>query len=303
MNYSRQMHIYLGLSTLPMIMASELGTVIKKVATVKIKELTIGVFYIDDLDHVFTLESKVYNSDTRAIRKLNHLRNVPSSYLKFITMVPISYNEDDLHVEVTDITESLMGTILPLKQRYDDINPDSNFKSDISSFDELKEYINGAIDGLIEKNPWSKPLRPIDPSNSNVIALQLLSHYMFEFNDQKFFMTNTNSDWYNKLLLNKKVISKYILTSELDALKTATSEISNKTFIENSPTDAIAASLILNHWERLFKSSVFQAEDGSFKFISADVEDISVLPAHQTIKLTDQRSTGKLILTNHNLKS
>ena len=297
------MHIYFGLSTLPMIMASELGTVVKKVATVKIKELTIGVFYIDDLDHVFTLESKVYNSDTRAIRKLNHLRNVPSSYLKFITMVPISYNEDDLHVEITDINESLINTIEPLKQRYDDINPNTDFKSDISSFDELKKYLNSTIADLIEKNPWSKPLRPIDPFNSNVIALQLLSHYMFEFNDQKFFMTNTNSDWYNKLLLNKKVISKYILTSELDALKTATSEISNKTFIENSPTDTIAASLILNHWERLFKSSVFQAEDGSFKFISADVEDISILPAHQTIKLTDQRSTGKLILTNHNLKS
>jgi len=297
MNYARFIHAHMGLSVLPSIMASQLGSLVKKVVVVSIKNDVVGVLYIDDLDNVFTLSSKIYGKESNAVRKLDHALAYPSSYLEFIVDGEVSYYEADVHAEVISIGGAFLKKIPSLKQKYNDMSPTSDFKIEISTFDELESHINNAITSLIENNNWSKPLTINDRYASNIKALQLLSHYMFAIKDQRFFMTNANSDWYNQLLSNKKPLSKYISSEELNDLLKAVSQISRINQPSDNLIDSITASFVLKNWDRLFKSTVFQAEDGSFKLISAEVEKISVLPASQTTKLTSQQSTGKLILT------
>lgn len=297
MNYGRFIHAHMGLSVLPSIMASQLGPLVKKVVVVSIKHDIVGILYIDDLDDVFTLSSKIYGKETNNARKVSHALAYPSSYLEFIVDGKVSYYESDVHAEVITIDDAFLKMIPSLKQKYNDISTTSSLKTIISTFDELESHISDAIANLIENNNWSKQFHINDRYGSNIKALQLLSHYMFAIKGQKFFMTNANSDWYNQLLSNEKPLSKYISPKELDDLTTAVSQISSVTQPNNNLIDSIAASFVLKNWDRLFKSTVFQAEDGSFKLISAEVEKISVLPASQTTKLTSQQSTGKLILS------
>lgn len=297
MNYARFIHAHMGLSVLPSIMASQLGALVKKVVVVSIKHDIVGVLYIDDLDNVFTLSSKIYGKESNVVRKVEHALTYPESYLEFIVDGKVSYYDSDVHAEVLNINDAFLKTIPSLKEKYNDINPTSDFKTIISTFDELESRINDAINNLIENNNWSKPLSINDRYASNIKALQLLSHYMFAIKGQRFFMTNANSDWYNQLLSNKKPLSKYISSEELNDLIKAVSQISDVNQPKNDLIDSIAASLVLKNWDRLFKSTVFQAEDGSFKLISAEAEKISVLPASQTTKLTNQQNTGKLIIT------
>lgn len=297
MNYARFIHAHMGLSVLPSIMASQLGSLVKKVVVVSIKNDVVGVLYIDDLDNVFTLSSKIYGKESNVVRKVEHALAYPESYLEFIVDGKLSYYNSDVHAEVFNINDAFLKAGLSLKEKYNDINPTSDFKTIISTFDELESRINDAINNLIENNNWSKPLSINDRYASNIKALQLLSHYMFAIKGQRFFMTNANSDWYNQLLSNKKPLSKYISSEELNDLIKAVSQISDVNQPKNDLIDSIAASLVLKNWDRLFKSTVFQAEDGSFKLISAEAEKISVLPASQTTKLTNQQNTGKLILT------
>lgn len=297
MNYARLIHAHMGLSVLPSIMASQLGTLVKKVVVVSIKNDVVGILYIDDLDNVFTLSSKIYGKESNVVRKVEHALAYPESYLEFIVDGKVSYYNSDVHAELFNINDAFLKTILSLKQKYNDMNPTSDFKTIISTFDELESYINDAINSLIENNNWSKPLTINDRYESNIKALQLLSHYMFAIKGQRFFMTNANSDWYNQLLSNKKPLSKYISSEELNDLIKAVSQISGVNQPNNNLIDSIAASFVLKNWDRLFKSTVFQSEDGSFKLISAEAEKISVLPASQTTKLTNQQITGKLILT------
>lgn len=297
MNYARFIHAHMGASVLSSIMASQLGSVVKKVVVVSIKHDVAGILYIDDLDNVFTLSSKIYGKESNVVRKVEHALAYPESYLEFIVDGKVSYYNSDVHAEILNISGDFLKKIPSLKQKYNDMDPTSDFKTIIPTFDELESHINHAITSLIENNNWSKPLSVKDRYGSNLKALQLLSHYMFAIKDQRFFMTNANSDWYDRLLSNKKPLSKYISSEELNDLSKAVSQISSATQPNNSLIDSIAASFILKNWNRLFKSTVFQAEDGTFKLISAEVEKISVLPASQTTKLTSQQSTGKLILT------
>ena len=297
MNYARFIHANMGISVLPSIMASQLGPLVKKVVVVSIKHDIAGILYIDDLNNVFTLSSKIYGKESNVVRKVEHALAYPESYLEFIVDGKISYYNSDVHAKVINIDDAFLKTIPSLKQSYNDINPKSDFKTTISTFDELESHISDAITSLIENNNWSKPLSITDRYDSNIKALQLLSHYMFAIKGQRFFMTNANSDWYNQLLSNKKPLSKYISSKELDDLTKAVSQIASINQPNNGLIDSIAASFVLKHWNTLFKSTVFQSEDGSFKLISAEAEKISVLPAYQATKLTDQQITGKLILT------
>ena len=166
----------------------------------------------------------------------------------------------------------------------------------------LRQGLKEVIDTLIQENTWSTKLR-INDSNTTAndlsfTFLSLLSHYMFEYQDEQFFFTNTHTDWFVKLPKSQNNYETSFFTNNSDAILKAEKYWSDPNPKNHHLADPIIAALILNYWTYLFDAHTFMRSDNAFKIVRADPNLLVILPSDKTSSIVAQNNTtdAKVIL-------
>lgn len=302
------LHQTFGEAALPVLMSSDLGPVIKKIVRVTFNGDYLGCVYVDDLDQVFTLSSKIYqistSANTSSAIATVSLYDFQTDTLKHLKQIGWSLpfkSQNSIKVDVKNIDADLLSSIKPLDDVY---NQSINRKlhSTFPTLDSLKQGLKEAIDTLIKENTWSNKLRISGSSfTSDDLSLKflgLLSHYMFEHHGEQFFFTNTYTDWFVKLPKSQNSYNNSIFTTNSDAILKAEKYWSDPNPNNHHLADPIIASLILNYWSYLFEGHTFMRDDNAFKIIHADVNSLAVLPSDKTSSIVSKSNTtdAKIIL-------
>lgn len=304
------LHQTFGEAALPVLMSSDLGPVIKKIIRISFNDTYICSIYVDDLDQLFTLSSKIHqintsfdsgsNSATTNVTLSDFQANT-QKYLKQIGYFLTFKSENNLKVHVENIDANLLSVIKPLEEVYNQ-NTNKNLHHAFPTLASLKQGLKEAIDTLIQENTWSSKLR-ISGSNttSNDLSftfLSLLSHYMFEYQDEQFFFTNTHTDWFVKLPKSQNSYETSFFTNNADAILKAEKYWSDPNPKNHHLADPIIAALILNYWTYLFYGHTFMRSDNAFKIIHADPNSLVILPSDKTSSIVAQNNTtdAKIIL-------
>ena len=128
-----------------------------------------------------------------------------------------------------------------------------------------------------------------ETKTTNLDCLQLLSHYMFEFNDEQYFFTNSYTEWYQKmpgrLSQDKRITVALQYWNATDKSK-------------SKLADPFVASFVLQRWMAIFDQTSFMRKDGALIKLNANATDITILPSAQVLQLTDNNVTGNLIITS-----
>lgn len=304
------LHRTIGEAALPLLMSSDLRSVIKKIVHVSFNDTYVGCVYVDDLDQVFTLSSQLLQTNTSFSSGSNSAISTVSLFdfqtdtLKHLKQIgyPLNFkSQNSIKVDVKNIDADLLSSIKPLEKVYDQ-SINRNLHTTFPTLDSLKQGLKEAIDTLIKENTWSNKLRISGSSfTSNDLSLKflgLLSHYMFEHHGEQFFFTNTYTDWFVKLPKSQNSYNNSIFTNNSDAILKAEKYWSDPNPNNHHLADPIIASLILNYWSYLFEGHTFMRDDNAFKIIHADVNSLAVLPSDKTSSLVSKSNTtdAKIIL-------
>lgn len=302
------LHQTIGDAALPLLMSSDLGPVIKKIVRITFNDTYVGCVYVDDLDQVFTLSSKIYQINT-SHNSNSAVTTVASSdfqthTLKYLKQIgyPLNFRtQNSLKVDVKDIDANLLSEIKPLEEAYDQ-STNRDLHHAFPTLVSLKQGLKEAIDTLIQENTWSTKLR-ISGSNTTANDLSftflgLLSHYMFDYQNEQFFFTNTYTDWFVKLPKSQNSYNNSIFSNNSDAILKAEKYWSDPNPKNHHLADPIIASLILNYWTYLFEGHTFMRSDNAFKIIHADPNLLAVLPSDKTASIVSKSNTtdAKIIL-------
>lgn len=307
---SEFLHQTIGDAALPTLMASDLQSVIKRIIRISFNGIYIGCVYVDNLDQLFTLSSKIHQINTSFGSASNSattnvtLSDFQINTEKYLKQIGYSLNfksKNNLKVHVENIDADLLSGIKPLEEVYDQ-STNRNLHRAFPTLASLRQGLKEAIDTLIQENTWSTKLR-ISGSNttSNDLSftfLSLLSHYMFEYQDEQFFFTNTYTDWFVKLPKSQNSYNNSIFINNSDAILKAEKYWSDPNPSQHHLADPIIASLILNYWSYLFEGHTFMRDDNAFKIIHADVNSLAVLPSDKTSSIVSKSNTtdAKIIL-------
>jgi len=302
------LHQTIGEAALPLLMSSDLGSVIKKIVRVNFNDTYVGCVYVDDLDQVFTLSSKVYRINTshnsNSAMATVTLSDFQTNTLKYLKQIGCSLNfrsENSLKIHVNNINDDLLSDIKPLEDVYHQ-GANRNLRNAFPTLDSLKQGLKEAVDKLIQENIWSTNLRTsgsnITPNDLSLKFLGLLSHYMFDYQNEQFFFTNTYTDWFVKLPKSQNSYNKSIFSTNSDAILKAEKYWSDPNPKNHHLADPIIASLILNYWTYLFEGHTFMRSDNAFKIIHADPNLLAVLPSDKTASIVSKSNTtdAKIIL-------
>ena len=304
------LHNAIGEAALPMIMASRLKTITKKIVIVRSHDIRVGCFYVDDQDEIFTLSSKIIqsiSSPTRDSAKLAKvtLSDFKSNITKYLPDIGYKSNfksQDNFEIITETITSKTLSHIKSLDKIYNYNDDNKKLKQAFPTLESLKEGIQTAIDTLIRDNTWSDNL-PIDNTGKTstdlkIILLKLLSHYMFEYQDEQFFFTNIHTDWFVKLSTSKNSFSKSIFDKNAQEILKAEKYWSDPNPNNHHLADPIIASLILNYWSYLFEGHTFMRDDNAFKIIHAKPTQLAILPSDKTASIISKSNTtdAKIIL-------
>ena len=286
-------HQDMSLSVLPCLMKSPLKNVIKKIAFVNLfSTQKIGFYYVDDHDEIFTLNGKPSGHPS-----LDQLIASPQNYLNQITPYEYSFKKPDkaLTVVVKPISHFNGFKYSNFSTKYEDWQSQESTNSITESFPDffqLELAVNKIIDELIKKELGDTNTMTDNISETkitNLDCLQLLSHYMFEFNDEQYFFTNSYTEWYQKmpgrLSQDKRITVALQYWNATDKSK-------------SKLADPFVASFVLQRWDSIFDRTSFMRKDGALKRINARAIDITILPSAQTAQLTNNNITGNLIITS-----
>lgn len=304
------LHQTIGEAALPLLMSSDLEPVIKKLVRVNVNGAYVGCVYVDDLDQVFTLSSQIlqtktsFNSGSESPITTVSLSDFQTHTLKYLKQIGYPLNarsENSLKIYVNNINDDLLSGIKPLEDVYHQ-GANRNLRKAFPTLDSLKQGLKEAVDKLIQENIWSTNLRTSGSSlTSNDLSLKflgLLSHYMFDYQNEQFFFTNTYTDWFVKLPKSQNSYNKSIFDTNSDAILKAEKYWSDPNPKNHHLADPIIASLILNYWTYLFEGHTFMRSDNAFKIIHADPNSLAVLPSDKTASIVSKSNTtdAKIIL-------
>lgn len=304
------LHNAIGEAALPMIMTSRLKTITKKIVIVRSHDIRVGCFYVDDQDEIFTLSSKIIQTifnpttDSAKLAKVT-LSDFKSNITKYLPDIGYKSNfksQDNFEIITETITSKTLSHIKSLDKIYNYNDDNKKLKQAFPTLESLKEGIQTAIDTLIRDNTWSDNL-PIDNTGKTstdfkIILLKLLSHYMFEYQDEQFFFTNIHTDWFVKLSTSKNSFSKSIFDTNAQEILKAEKYWSDPNPNNHHLADPIIASLILNYWSYLFEGHTFMRDDNAFKIIHAKPTQLAILPSDKTASIISKSNTtdAKIIL-------
>lgn len=304
------LHNAIGEAALPMIMTSRLKTITKKIVIVRSHDIRVGCFYVDDQDEIFTLSSKIIQTifnpttDSAKLAKVT-LSDFKSNITKYLPDIGYKSNfksQDNFEIITETITSKTLSHIKSLDKIYNYNDDNKKLKQAFPTLESLKEGIQTAIDTLIRDNTWSDNL-PIDNTGKTstdlkTILLKLLSHYMFEYQDEQFFFTNIHTDWFVKLSTSKNSFSKSIFDTNAQEILKAEKYWSDPNPNNHHLADPIIASLILNYWSYLFEGHTFMRDDNAFKIIHAKPTQLAILPSDKTASIISKSNTtdAKIIL-------
>lgn len=307
---SQLLHNAIGEAALPMIMTSRLKTITKKIVIVRSQDIRVGCFYVDDQDEIFTLSSKIIQSISNPTRDSAKLTKVTlsafkSNITKYLPDIGYKSNfksQDNFEIITETITSKTLSHIKSLDKIYNYNDDNKKLKQAFPTLESLKEGIQTAIDTLIRDNTWSHNL-PIDNTGKTstdlkISLLKLLSHYMFEYQDEQFFFTNIHTDWFVKLSTSRNSFSKSIFDKNAQEILKAEKYWSDPNPNNHHLADPIIASLILNYWSYLFEGHTFMRDDNAFKIIHAKPTQLAILPSDKTASIISKSNTtdAKIIL-------
>lgn len=308
---SQLLHNAIGEAALSMIMTSRLKTITKKVVIVKSHDIRVGCFYVDDQNNIFTLSSKllqtvIVNPDANTAKLGNvSLSDFRSNITKYLNDIGHKHNfkpQDNFQIITETITSKTLSHIKSLDKMYNYNDDNKKLKQAFPTLESLKEGVQTAIDTLIRDNTWSDnlPINNTDKTSADLktILLKLLSHYMFEYQDEQFFFTNTHTDWFVKLSTSKNSFSKSIFDTNAQEILKAEKYWSDPNPNNHHLADPIIASLILNYWSYLFEGHTFMRDDNAFKIIHAKPTQLAILPSDKTASIISKSNTtdAKIIL-------
>lgn len=285
MKTSKILHVEVGLSALPIVLASDLKPLISKIAMLTLHDRSIGFFYVSHTNHIFTLYDSPYGTKLFKPATTDDLLSNPDFYLNDAYYARQNYpklssNERSaLKIKIIDINEINLKELPSIVQIYNDQQPSEKLKSKFLSPSEVERGIIDAIDNLIKYDVNLKKIvkastpAPIVTSPSELPAtkednidqklIDVISHYMFEYHHERFFFVSDDNDWLENV---REVISQSKSNTQiiLDAYDYFHSTSSKQL---KSPNKAVA-TLLLNLFTDFFNQCVYMREDNGFQRIN-----------------------------------
>ena len=221
--------------------------------------------YIDLLASIFKQNNTILDSTNISIEKqpINQelFDQLPSCHTIYQQVVPVHdtfKTEDDMNLAIINIFERLNNALFIGDMPYNVLSTENLIKS---YYTKEASYFNN-----------------------------ILSHYMFSYQNQKFFFTSQSSDWHNQYK------SSFLQQDSTDMMAIAITSLPILSSLIKTNNDAEVANLVFAHWPFIFNQKTYLCEDGTYHFINTNPENIFILPAKSTIEKTTQNQTGKLII-------
>lgn len=308
MKISKILHVEVGLSALPIVLASDLKPLISKIAMLTLHDRSIGFFYVSHTNHIFTLYDSPYGTKLFKPATTDDLLSNPDFYLNDAYYARQNYpklsssERSALKIKIIDINEINLKELPSIVQIYNDQQPSEKLKSKFLSPSEVERGIIDAIDTLIKYDVNLKKIvkasapAPIVTSPSELPAtkednidqklIDVISHYMFEYHRQRFFFVSDDNDWLENV---REVISQSKSNTQiiLDAYDYFHNTSSKQL---KSPNKAVA-TLLLNIFPDFFNQEVYMREDNGFQRVDLDGDQnqIVIFPIAATKNENNQK--------------
>lgn len=308
MKISKILHVEVGLSALPIVLASDLKPLISKIAMLTLHDRSIGFFYVSHTNHIFTLYDSPYGTKLFKPATTDDLLSNPDFYLNDAYYARQNYpklsssERSALKIKIIDINEINLKELPSIVQIYNDQQPSEKLKSKFLSPSEVERGIIDAIDTLIKYDVNLKKIvkasapAPIVTSPSELPAtkednidqklIDVISHYMFEYHRQRFFFVSDDNDWLENV---REVISQSKSNTQiiLDAYDYFHNTSSKQL---KSPNKAVA-TLLLNIFPDFFNQEVYMREDNGFQRVDldGDQDQIVIFPIAATKNENNQK--------------
>lgn len=300
MNKKKILHTEIGLSALPVLMETDLKNIISKVAIVKDNDNEVGFFYVDIVNHIFTLELSPLTAGFKFTHAmLNDLIDAPGLFISYINAEPSRYSKkvNNLTVKVIDIASIALEKQPSITDIYNQQSASSLLRSKFDNPIEIKEAIEKAARYLIEYD-LSKTVKVAEmPSSESGLQkyeetdedirpklLAVLKNYMFEIDHERFFFVSEINEWYPRIKKNQDKDMTEIILNAYDFFNNSNTK-NSKAYIDGTVAHLIWSEL----WNSALSRCLYKRIDGAFKGIRDDANSLTILPISIVESQTSQQ--------------
>lgn len=300
MNKKKILHTEIGLSALPVLMETDLKNIISKVAIIKDNDEEVGFFYVDIVNHIFTLETAPLTAGFKFTHAmLNDLIDNSRPFINYINAEPARYlkKANNLTINVIDINSIDLEKQPSITDIYNRQNSSSLLRSKFDNPIEIKEAIEKAAKYLIEYD-LSKTVKVAEmPSNESGLQkheetdedirpklLAVLKNYMFEINHERYFFVSDINEWYPRIKKNQDEDTTQIILNAYDFFNDSKTK-NSKSYIDGTVAHLIWSEL----WNSALSRCLYKRADGAFKGIRDDANSLTILPISIVESQTSQQ--------------
>lgn len=302
MNKKKILHTEIGLSALPVLMETDLKNIISKVAIIKDNDNEVGFFYVDIVNHIFTLETAPLTSGFKFTHAmLNDIIDAPSPFINYINAEPSRYLKkvNNLTVKVIDIASIDLEKQPSVTDIYNKQSASSLLRSKFDNPIEIKEAIKKAADYLVTYD-LSKTVKVAEmPSSESGLQKQkpketdedirpkllaVLKNYMFEIDNERFFFVSEINEWYPRIKKNQDKDMTEIILNAYDFFNNSNTK-NSKAYIDGTVAHLIWSQL----WNSALSRCLYKRIDGAFKGIRDDANSLTILPISIVESQTSQQ--------------
>ena len=289
MNTKKLLHTEIGLSALPVLMETDLENIISKVAILKENDNEVGFFYVDIVNHIFTLElSPLTNGFNFTHAMLNDFMNDSTKFIKYISTNQRHYSQkvDNLTIDIININDINLEKLPSIIDIYRKQNSSSPLRSKFDTPTEIKEAIKKAANYLIT-NELHKTVRVAKmPSSESGLQkheetdedirpklLAVLKNYLFEINHERFFFVSGINEWYPRIKKTQDAETTQIILNAYDFFNNSNTK-NSKSYIDSTVAHLIWSQL----WNSTLSECLYMRVDGAFKGIYDNANNLTILP-------------------------
>lgn len=311
MNTKKILHTQIGLSALPVLMETDLKNIISKVAILKENDNEVGFFYVDIVNHIFTLETAPLTAGFKFTHAmLNDLIDVPSDFIGYINTEPSRYLKkvNNLTVKVVDINSIDLEKQPSIIDIYNKQSSSSLLRSKFDNPIEIKEAIKKAAKYLttydlsktvkvaempLSESGLQKQEETVEDIRPKLLAV--LKNYMFEIDNERFFFVSDINEWYPRIKKNQDEDTTQIILNAYDFFNNSNTK-NSKSFIDGTVAHLIWSQL----WNSTFSRCLYKRIDGAFKGVRDDANSLTILPISMIESRTTQQSLPEMEIKKKN---
>lgn len=290
MNTKKVLHIEIGLSALPVLMKTDLKNIISKIAILKENDKEIGFFYVDIVNHIFTLELSPLTTGFKFTHAmLNDLIDVPSDFIGYISNESSRQLKKvaNLTVNVINVNSIIIEELPSIIDIYNNQSSSSLLRSKFDNPIEIQEAIEKAA-GYLVRYDLSKTVRVAAEMPSSKSDLQkqeqtdddirpkllaVLKNYMFEIDHERYFFVSDINEWYPRIKKHQDEDTTQIILNAYDFFNNSNTK-NSQAYIDGTVAHLIWSEL----WNSTLSRCLYKRVDGAFKGVRNDANSITILP-------------------------